>query len=81
MYNPEWPPASSVFHRRRDLKRFDSHTVGLSDHSGLEQETLEIRIPSGWPCETLIEVKVITGEGEATSIIQEKISTGIAGMF
>jgi hypothetical protein len=29
----------------------------------------------------LIEIKVIPGEGEATPIIQEKIATGIAGMF
>jgi hypothetical protein len=56
-------------------------TVGLSDHSGLEQKTLEIRILSWWSCETLIEIKVLTDEGEATPIIQEKISTGIAGMF
>jgi hypothetical protein len=42
---------------------------------------LEIRIPSWWSCETLIEIKVLTDEGEATPIIQQKISTGIAGMF
>jgi len=29
----------------------------------------------------LIEIKVLTDEGEATPIIQEKITTGIAGMF
>ena len=75
-------PMSYQYSTDAGTRRDSIHTpLDYLTHSGLEQETLEIRIPSCWPCETLIEVKVITGEGKATPIIQEKITTDIAGMF